>query len=100
MVDQVYYNFKTKDEFLRHCQNRSVFSKNDLDYFWDKHRANLMVLKFVFVKSLKNRLTLDYLQQLRVVEPTKGPRPFMRISDYMFKKILSDSKTNVKFVEA
>ena len=72
----------------------------NLDYFWDKHRANLMVLKFVFVKSLKNRLTLDYLQQLRVVEPTKGPRPFMRISDYMFKKILSDSKTNVKFVEA
>lgn len=100
MVDQVYYNFKTKDEFLRHCQNRSVFSKDDLDYFWDKHRANLMVLKFVFVKSLKNRLTLDYLQQLRVVEPTKGPRPFMRISDDIFKKILSDSKTNVKFVEA
>ena len=100
MVDQIYDNFKTKEEFLSHCQNRSVFSKDDLDYFWNRHRSNLMVLKFVFVKSLKNRLTLDYLHQLGVVEPPNGPRPFMRISDDIFKKILSDSKTNVKFVEA
>ena len=100
MVDQIYYNFKTKDDFLSHCQNRSVFSKDDLDYFWNQHRGNLMVLKFVFVKSLKNRLTLDYLHQLGVVEPPKGPRPFMRISDDIFKQILSDSKTNIKFVEA
>lgn len=100
MVDQIYYNFKTKEEFLSHCQNRSVFSKDDLDYFWNRHRGNLMVLKFVFVKSLKNRLTLDYLQQLGVVEPPNGPRPFMRISDDIFKKIVLDSKTNVKFVEA
>ena len=100
MVDQIYYNFKTKDEFLKHCQNRSVFSKADLDYFWNRYRTNLMVLKFVFVKSLKSCLTLDYLQQLGVVEPTKGPRPFMRISDDVFKKILSDSKTNIKFVDA
>lgn len=100
MVDRIYYNFKTKDDFLSHCQNRSVFSKDDLDYFWNQHRGNLMVLKFVFVKSLKNRLTLDYLHQLGVVEPPKGPRPFMRISDDIFKQILSDSKTNIKFVEA
>lgn len=100
MVDQIYDNFKTKEEFLSHCQNRSVFSKDDLDYFWNRHRGNLMVLKFVFVKSLKNRLTLDYLHQLGVVEPPNGPRPFMRISDDIFKRILSDSKTNVKFVEA
>ncbi len=100
MVDQIYYSFKTKEEFFSHCQNRSVFSKDDLDYFWNRHRGNLMVLKFVFVKSLKNRLTLDYLQQLGVVEPPNGPRPFMRISDDIFKKILSDSKTNVKFAEA
>ena len=59
-----------------------------------------MVLKFVFVKSLKIRLTLDYLYQLGVVVPPNGPRPFMRISDDIFKKILSDSKTNAKFVEA
>ena len=100
MVDKIYCNFKTKDEFFKHCQNRSVFSKADLDYFWNRYRTNLMVLKFVFVKSLKNRLTLDYLQQLGVVEPTKGPRPFMRVSDDIFKKILLDSKTNIKFVEA
>lgn len=76
-----------------------MFSKDDLDYFWNRHRANLMVLKFVFVKSLKKRLTLDYLHQLGVVEPPNGPRPFMRISDEVFKQILSDLNTNVKFVD-
>ena len=100
MVDRIYYNFKTRDDFLKHCQNRSVFSKAELDDFWNKHQYHLMVLKFVFVRSLKSRLTLDYLHQLGVVEPPKGPRPFMRISDDIFKKILSDSKTIVKFVDA
>ena len=100
MVDKIHYGFKTKDEFLKHCQNRSVFSKNELDDFWEKHRDHLMVLKFVMVKNLKNKLILDYLHRLGVVEPPNGPRPFMRISDDIFKKILSDSKTNVKFVDA
>jgi predicted nucleic acid-binding protein len=100
MVDRIYYNFKTRDDFLKHCQNRSVFSKAELDDFWNKHQYHLMVLKFVFVRSLKSRLTLDYLHQLGVVEQPKGPRPFMRVSDDIFKKILLDSKTNIKFVEA
>ena len=99
MVDRIHYGFNNKEDFLKQCQNRSVFSKDDLDYFWNRHRANLMVLKFVFVKSLKKRLTLDYLHQLGVVEPPNGPRPFMRISDEVFKQILSDSNTNVKFVD-
>ena len=100
MVDRIYYDFKTKEDFLKHCQNRSVFSKAELNDFWDKHQYHLMVLKFVFVKSLKCRLTLDYLHQLGVIEAPNGPRPFMHISDDVFKKILSDSKTNIKFVEA
>ncbi len=99
MVDRIHYGFNNKEDFLKQCQNRSVFSKDDLDYFWNRHRANLMVLKFVFVKSLKKRLTLDYLHRLGVVEPPNGPRPFMRISDEVFKQILSDSNTNVKFVD-
>ena len=100
MVDRIYYDFKTKEDFLKHCQNRSVFSKAELNDFWDKHQYHLMVLKFVFVKSLKCRLTLDYLHQLGVIDAPNGPRPFMHISDDVFKKILSDSKTNIKFVEA
>lgn len=56
MVDRIYYNFKTRDDFLKHCQNRSVFSKAELDDFWNKHQYHLMVLKFVFVRSLKKPL--------------------------------------------
>lgn len=99
IVDSIICNFNSKEDFLRICSNRSVFSKNDLDEFWDKHRYNLFVLKFIFVKSLEKRLTLDYLQQTNIIEATKGPRPFTRLSDSQFDKILSDSKTTVDFIK-
>ena len=99
MVDRIYYNFESKEEFLGHCQNRSVFSKEELNDFWDKHRDQLMVLKFVYVKNLQKYPTLDYLWQNKVVSPPNGPRPFMRISDEQFLEILKYSQTNVNFVE-
>ena len=99
IIDSIKYNFKNKEEFLNLCNNRSVFSKDELNSFWNNHSYNLLVIKFIFVKSLEKRLTLDYLQQTGIVEPLKGPRPFTRITDMQFAKILIDSKTNINFIE-
>lgn len=59
------------------------------------YRYNLKVLKFVYVKSLTKRITLDYLQQHGIVEPGQGPRPFTRITDAQFSMILHDSETTL-----
>lgn len=97
VVKSIHAGFRTKEEYLDFCKNRSVFSSKELDDFWEKHRYNLMVLKFVFVTNLTSRLTLDYMWQNNIVPAPNGPRPFTRISDNHFDKILHDSKTVVKF---
>lgn len=99
IVDEIVYNFSSKEEFLGHCQNRSVFSDDQLNSFWIKHRNSLMLLKFIYVKSLTKRLTLEYLWQEGIITPPNGPRPFMRLSNEKFNKILIDSQTEVKFCE-
>ena len=95
VIDDVVPDFKDKDDFLKQCQNRSVFSQTDLEDFWNNHRYNLKVLKFVYVKSLSRRLTLDWLQQQGMVEQNQGPRPFTRISDDQFNLILRESDTKL-----
>ena len=93
VIDEVLCSFTDEDEFLRCCQNRSVFTTEELKNFWKQHRYDLKVLKFVYVKSLTSRKTLDYLWNKRIVEPGNGPRPFTRITDEQFSMILRDSET-------
>lgn len=99
IVENIKYNFKTKDEFLQTCKNRSVFTKDELEMFWSTKRNQLLVISFIFVKSLSHRLTLGYLWDNNIIQAPSGPRPFTRISDCQFNKILKDSNTIVNFVD-
>ena len=98
IVDSIRADFRNKEEFLETCQNRSVFSKAELDTFWNNHSQNLLVLRFIFVKSLTKRLTLEYLWNCNIVSAPSGPRPFTRISDEQFTNILRDSQTKITFI--
>ena len=99
VVEEISYDFKNKEEFLKQCKNRSVFSKEELDYFWDRKRTSLLVVKFIYLESLKSRLNLDYLWRNGIIEPPNGPRPFTRITDSDFDRILGDSQTELSFIE-
>ena len=99
IVENIKYNFKTKDEFLQTCKNRSVFTKDELEMFWSTKRNQLLVISFIFVKSLSHRLTLGYLWDNNIIQAPKGPRPFTRITDTQFNKILKDSNTTIDFVD-
>ena len=95
VIDQVVDSFDSEEDFLNYCQNRSVFTAEELKRFWSQHRYNLKVLKFVYVKSLTKKVTLDYLQQRGIVDRGQGPRPFTHITDAQFSMILRDSKTTL-----
>ena len=95
VVDRIITSFKNKEDFLSHCQNRSVFTEKELENFWANHSINLKVLKFVFVKSLNKRLPLYWLWENGIVAPREGPRPFTRITNEQFEKIISDSETSL-----
>lgn len=95
IVDEVISEFATKDQYLNHCQNRSVFTIEELEYFWKTNRRNLKVIKFVYVKSLTRRPILDFLWENDIVEAGNGPRPFTRITDTQFDLILNESDTDL-----
>lgn len=99
IVESVKYNFKTKEEFFGTCKNRSVFTNDELERFWSTKRNQLQVISFIFVKSLSHRLTLGYLWENSIIQAPKGPRPFTRITDDQFNKILKDSNTTIKFFD-
>jgi predicted nucleic acid-binding protein len=99
IVDNIFCEFSSKDDFFRHCQNRTVFSTNELNDFWNKKRESLLVVKFIFVKSLHTRLTLEFLWNENIIPAPNGPRPFTKITDGQFDKILTESKTNINFIK-
>ena len=99
IVDKIIENITSEDELLSLCQNRSVFSVEELRDYWTKHRNNLKILKFIFVKSLTKRLNLEYLWEHNIVPPPGGPRPFMMLTDAQFDMVVKDSKTEIDYIE-
>lgn len=99
IVDEIIENIRSEDELLSLCQNRSVFTAEELKKFWAKHRYNLKILKFIFVKSLTKRLTLGYLWEKDIIAAPGGPRPFTAITDTQFDMIMRDSETEIEYVE-
>lgn len=93
VVERVVSNFKDEEEFLSYCNNRTVFSKDDLKGFWRGYRYNLSVLKFVFVKSFTKKITLEFLWNNSIIAAPNGPRPFTKITDEQFEMIMSESNT-------
>lgn len=95
IIDEVKYDFNTKDEFLKYCENRTVFTPEELDYFWCTKKNKLLVIKFIYVKSLCKRLNLKYFWDKGIISQNSGPRPFDLISDDQFDSILHDSDTEL-----
>ena len=92
------HGFNTKEEFFRTCKNRSVFTEQELEEFWNKKKDRLLVVNFIYVKSLSKRLNLDYLWANDIIPIPNGPRPFTKVSDEQFNKIVNDSNTSIDFI--
>lgn len=95
MIDDVKYDFLSKEEFLATCENRSIFTRAELERFWREKGKKLLVVKFIFVKSLEKRLNLKYLWDKGYVDIKTGPRPFDELTDGQFNQILKDSNTDI-----
>ena len=95
VIDEIVNTFVDKEEYMSYCENRSVFTKEELEQFWNQHRANLCVVKFIYITSLTNKLNLGYLWEQRIIEAPNGPRPFDKLTDAQFEQIVRDSKTKL-----
>lgn len=95
VIDEVKYNFTSKEEFFASCENRSVFSKEELERFWNTRKNSLLVIKFIFVKSLEKRLNLIHLWENGYIPQNSGPRPFDTMSDQQFNSLLREANTEI-----
>ena len=95
IVEEAISDFSSKEEYMGHVQNRSVFTNYELEQFWQQHRGNQIVLKFIFVKSFAKRPILKFLWDTDIIAFPSGPRPFTRITDEQFSMILSEAQTDL-----
>lgn len=95
IVEEAISDFASREEYMGHVQNRSVFTNDELERFWRQHGGNQIVLKFVFVKSFTKRPILKFLWDSDIIAFPNGPRPFTRISDTQFNMILSEAQTDL-----
>ena len=93
VIQEAHYDFSSKEEFFKCCENRSVFSKDELENFWREKRNKLLVVKFVVVGSLNKKVTLQYLWDNGIISFPNGPRPFDLLTDDQFDSILRQAET-------
>jgi len=93
ILQEVIKTFKNHEDFLQHCENRSVFSRFELDTFWSNNKNNLAVIKLLYFKTLNKKVILNELRSLGVVDQFSGPRTFHQLSEKEFENILQISQT-------
>ncbi|MDR0977971.1 MAG: hypothetical protein LBL71_02920 [Endomicrobium sp.] len=98
IITDISFDFKSKNEFLDKCKNRSVFSGIELNKFSEKLK-NIVVVKFIYAKSLNKRPTLAFLWDEKIVKCGEGPRPFTKIKNCQFDSILTKSETDIEFIK-
>lgn len=93
VIQEAHYDFSSKEEFFKCCENRSVFSKDELETFWREKRRNLLVVKFIVVGSLNKKVTLQYLWNNGIISFPNGSRPFDLLTDDQFDSIVRQAET-------
>lgn len=99
IVDEFKSNFSSEKEYLDYCENRTVFTKQELHNFWVKKNGQLLVLRLIVVKELAKKVALNDLWQKIIIPYPSGPRPFDQITDNQFDIIIGTSKTSIGFQE-
>ena len=97
LVDEIIDSIQSEENLLSLCQNRSVFTVDELKKFWRDHNRDLKIIKFIFVKSLNKRPTLSDLRDMGIIDASSGPRPFTRITDAEFHKIIAFGETDMNY---
>ncbi len=100
VVDNVFIDIKTQEEFINLCQKRSVFSDEELLKHWDRDPQNRpFVVKFLYLYFFPKRLNLDKLIELTVIKDIdSAPRGFEPITKEQFELILRESEADEGFI--
>lgn len=98
VVKEIRQNFANKEAFMQECQNRSVFTPQELTSLWNGHNSTLRVVRLIAIRTFEKRPTLKWLWDNGILEFPNGPRPFTEMTDDNFNAILKEAgATDIKW---
>lgn len=98
IIEDIQCDFNCKEQYLKTCQNRTVFDLNTLESLWKSYKENLVIVTFIVVRELNKKVTLSDLYDIGAIEPPGGPRPFTKLSNNHFLRILEIAESKHQFV--
>lgn len=82
---------KTKEEYINECSNKSVFNIDELEKFYDDKKYRT-VIKLIPYKTYFNKISLDKLIEVGLVEQNSGPRPFEEVPSTLYSLFLKEGE--------
>jgi len=100
IVQEVIYDIKSEDEFVRHCRKGSVFPESELKAMWNYNKNNRpFIVRFLYVYSFPHRINLQRLIELKIIRGIEdAPRGFKLISKEQLNLILKETKSDESFI--
>lgn len=100
VVEEVIYNIKDENEFLRQCRKGSVFPEPQLKAMWNYNKfTKPFVVRFLYNYSFPHRINMKRLIDLGILGGVEdAPRGFKAISIEQFNLILKETKSDESFI--
>lgn len=83
IIEELIYTTNVK-QCINECKNRSIFSEEEIKQLHSKYPLVVKLLDFI---PFKNKVILDKLYKINIVDEPSGPRPFMAITKEQFEYI-------------
>lgn len=100
VVEEVIYNIKTEEEFIRHCRKGSVFPEEELKKMWSYNVNNRpFVVRFLYTYSFPHRINMKSLIELGILQSVDdAPRGFKPITTGQLNIILKETRSDESFI--
>lgn len=97
IVTRIVNNISSKDEFIRLCGKRSVFSIEKLWNIWDEQYNKPFIIEFLYITSFSSpKINLKRLKELRILN--SPPRWLTKLSADEFNLFLDNIKINEGYI--
>ncbi len=100
IVEDVVDNIATKEDFVRLCRKRSVFTDQELSKQWNYNRRNRpFIVNLLYAYSFPKRINMERLIEIGVIPSVNdAPRGFTEIGVKSLKKILQECQADESIV--
>lgn len=82
---------KSKGEYIKECSNKSVFTKDELNDFFDSKNYR-KVIKLILYKTYFKKISLSQLIDAGFIGDCSGPRPFDEVPSQYYKMFLKEEE--------